>query len=122
MNILDFNSLFNDLFDFENFSSFLRTKETDKAFLVAIDMPGVKEKDLEITPQGDLLLIKAKRKSEFSESFQNVSRNFSIPLNVDREKIQGHLEDGVLKLTLPKEEVKKASKVKIGESNKKWWE
>lgn len=114
---------FNDIFESESFMSNtnLQSKETDKAFLVALDLPGVKDKDLNIDVVGQHLVVKAKRKNEFSDNYRELSKSFGLPQNIDATKIQAHLEDGVLKITIPKLE-SKSSKVQIDDSNKKWWE
>lgn len=88
-------------------------EENDQFVLVA-DLPGVKKEDLQVDVEGDQLLLRARRESSKveqvgelrSERHSNVEyvRSFSLGEAVDTEKIAGRLEDGVLRLTLPKRE------------------
>lgn len=102
-----------------NFSDF---KETDQAFLLSVDMPGVKKEDLDIQVEGQNLMLRGSRKLPFVKSGEDkkeISRTIQIPKNVDTDKIHARLEDGVLYLALTKEEKAKPKKVEInvGTSN-----
>jgi len=91
-------------------------KETDQAFLMSIDMPGVNRENLEIETEGETLFINAKRNIGFSsdeESTQNISKSVRLPKQINKEKIQAHCKDGVLFLAFPKEEKAKPLKIKI---------
>lgn len=99
--------------------------ETDKEIQVTAELPGVDQKDIEITMSGSDLLIKGEKKSEREEkkeeegrtyhrverSFGSFQRRLSLPYEVDASKAQAVYKDGVLTLTLPKPaEVQKATK------------
>ena len=92
-------------------------KETDQAYLVSLDMPGVGKKDLDIQIEGEQLIVNATRKHTFAES-QKFSKTIGIPKLVDRDKIQAHCEDGVLYLALPKMEKALPKKVALSEGSK----
>lgn len=94
-------------------------KETDQAFLMSIDMPGVSKKDLNLQIENDIIYITATRKVFFDKeesSKQTLSRTIQVPKLVDVDKIKAHIEDGVLYLALPKLEKAKAKKIEISET------
>lgn len=99
-------------------------KETDKAFLLSLDMPGVNKSTLELQQEENWIHIKGKRKNAFSEEEEaqavEVSRTVTIPKDVDIEKIEAHLEDGVLYLALPKQEKAQPRKISLTEGGGSW--
>jgi HSP20 family protein len=86
--------------------------EDDKAFHITADLPGITEKDSNVTLSGDTLTIGGERREEreekdrnyhFSERrFGSFLRAFSLPAGVDRDKIEANFKNGVLSVTLPK--------------------
>ena len=91
----------------------LDVRETDKAFEVQADLPGVRKEDVKVAIDGPRVTIEAEcqqaneqREGEqvvYSErSTRRYQRSFSLPSEVDDAAAQARLEDGVLKLTLPK--------------------
>jgi len=98
--------------------------ETDKAFEVKAELPGMDEKDVEITIADGLLTIKGEKKDETEEkdkSFHRVERSYgsfqrtlSLPANVDEEKISADFAKGVLEVTLPKSREAAKGPKKIG--------
>lgn len=96
-------------------------KETDQAFLLSLDMPGVNKKNLDIQIEGEQLFIKANRKNAWSEDYsepQEITKTVFIPKQVDKDKIQAHCEDGVLYFAMPKVEKAKPTKIQITEGGK----
>lgn len=104
-----------------------KIEEDDKNYIIEMDMPGVKKEDLEIGVKENILSIYAERKKEDKteskngdkkEAFVVVSKyeqSFNISdKGVDIDNIQANLDNGVLKITLPKkEEVKYEKKIEI---------
>ncbi|AGK56814.1 molecular chaperone (small heat shock protein) [Hyphomicrobium denitrificans 1NES1] len=103
----------------------MNVSETDKELQITAELPGVDQKDIEITLTGGDLLIKGEKKSETDEkkdersrsyhrverSFGSFQRRLSLPYDVDPDKVQASFKDGILTLTLPKPpEVQKAAK------------
>jgi len=91
-------------------------KETDQAYFLSVDLPGVSQSNLDIQLEEDTLVIKAKRKKSIFESEdqeQKINQRYVIPKNVDKDKIQAHCEDGVLYLALPKLEKARPKKIEI---------
>jgi HSP20 family protein len=96
-------------------------RETDQAYFMSIDMPGVSKSNIELHVDGEQILINGTRKRALIEgenNTQKISRTVVMPEQVDREKIQAHCEDGVLYLALPKVEKAKPKKIEIGEGFK----
>ncbi len=87
-------------------------KETQDAFIFKADLPGVQEKDLDISLTGGRLVVSGKRETErrdeneryfaYERSFGSFSRAFTLPEGVDADHISAELKDGVLHLVLPK--------------------
>lgn len=86
--------------------------EADKAFTVTAELPGMEEKDIDVSVTGDLLVIKGEKRNEKEEKNQNYylsersygqfQRAFTLPTGVDRDKIAAEFAKGVLTVTLPK--------------------
>ncbi len=96
-------------------------KETEQAYFMSVDMPGVNKSSLDIQVEGEQLLINATRKRgliDGEENKQKISQTVLIPKMVDKEKVQAHCEDGVLYLALPKLEKAKPKKIEISEGFK----
>jgi HSP20 family protein len=91
--------------------------EQKNDYLVSLAVPGMKKEDFKIDIDGNMLTIssakeetkeeKEKRFTRKEYNYSSFSRSFTLPDEVNREKIDAKYEDGVLKITLPrKEEVK----------------
>ena len=97
--------------------------ESDKEIVVRAELPGVDEKDLSVTLQGNLLTIKGEKKSEKEEKGKNFHRSESyygsfqrtLPLtvSVDAEKIKAGYKKGVLEVHLPKKPELKAKDIPV---------
>lgn len=88
-------------------------------YLVSLAAPGMKKNDFKIDVEGNLLTISSEKEESKEEkdkkynrkeySYSSFSRSFTLPEEVNKEKIEARYEDGVLKVSLPrKEEAKKA--------------
>ncbi len=90
----------------------LELQETDDSFKILAEVPGVEEKDVEVTVSGDMLTIKGEKKasSERSENGAFVSersygafmRSIRLPQGVEADKIEATFKNGVLTISLPK--------------------
>lgn len=106
----------------------LDVKETDKAIEVEAELPGVDEKDIQVTLDNDMLTIKGEKKAQKEESkkdyymsersYGSFLRSLQLPAGVDAGKVNATFSKGVLKVVLPKPagaEVKaKKIDVKVG--------
>ena len=95
--------------------------ETDKAYEIAAELPGMDEKNIEVkvtddvlTIKGDKQEVKEEKKKDYylsERSFGSFQRSFQVPANVDTDKIDASFKIGVLTVTLPKStEAHKAEK------------
>lgn len=88
--------------------------ETDDEFRVKAELPGMDEKDVDVSIDGDTLTIRGEKKREHEEkrrdyhlaevSYGEFSRAIELPEGVDRDKAKAQFKKGVLTLTLPKTE------------------
>ena len=84
--------------------------ETDKEYRVAAELPGLEEKDVDLTFQDGVLTLKGEKKVEHdgkgrlhSERFYGqFQRSFSVGPDVDEDKINASFKNGVLTVVLPK--------------------
>jgi HSP20 family protein len=86
--------------------------ETDKEFLIKMELPEVRREDVQVLTEGEFLTIKGERKLEpdFEEEKFYVSealygkfeREFELPQHVDMKQIKAECKDGVLRVHLPK--------------------
>jgi HSP20 family protein len=95
--------------------------ETDDEVTVTADLPGMTEKDLTVSLDGDLLTIRGTRNEEKEDKKRNYHlverthgefhRVLQMPAGVNRDKIKAAFKNGELKVTLPKlPEAKKAQR------------
>jgi HSP20 family protein len=139
--------LMRDLFNWDPFAQMLPTgarliepvtfaprfevKETKDAYVFKADIPGIEEKDLEITLTGNRLTVSGKREAEqreeqdtyyaYERSYGTFSRSFTLPEGADSEHADADLKSGVLTLTVPKKpehQPRKISLKAIGEKVK----
>src|SRR5512133_1236630 len=98
-------------------------KETKDGYVFKADLPGIKEKDLDISLTGTRLTVSGRREEEkkqeeeryfaYERSYGSFSRSFTLPEGVDAEHVQAELKDGVLTLSLAKKPEVKARKIEV---------
>lgn len=86
--------------------------ETDKEIRLEAELPGMDEKDIEISLSDDVLTIKGEKREErerkdrnyyYAErSYGTFTRQFPLPSTVDEDKIEATFKNGVLTITMPK--------------------
>jgi len=97
--------------------------EGDREFQIMIDLPGVAQKDLDISVEHQTLTVKAGRGTEVPEGFQlrrherygqiDYVRTFNLGNSIDVDAIDAAFQDGVLKITLPKSERSVARRIEV---------
>ena len=97
--------------------------EKDNEFEITAEIPGMDEKDIDVSLANGSLIIKGEKKSEKEEKKKNYylserhygsfERQFPLPEGVDRDKIAATFQKGVLTLTLPKTAEARRGKRKI---------
>ena len=97
--------------------------ETKDELLIKLDLPGMNEKDIQVSITGDLLSVKGQR-SETQEDKQEsyyraerwtgrFERIFQVPVPVQADKVRATYREGVLTVTLPKVEAVKPKDIRI---------
>lgn len=84
----------------------------EAAYRITMELPGVEEKDIDVSVHDGVVTVKGEKSAEreekgetwfFSERQYGVfSRSFRLPGDADGDKVEGHLKDGVLTVTVPK--------------------
>ena len=97
--------------------------ETENELVLAAEVPGVEEKDVEISVEDNTLSIRGERKFQketkeenyhrIERSYGAFYRSFTLPNYIDQERIHAEHESGVLKVHMPKKPEVKPRKVKI---------
>ena len=100
-------------------------KETEKELVVKADLPGIDEKDINLTIQDGVLTLRGEKKNEnkdegenyllLERSFGSFERSIRLPDTIDEDKAEASFEKGVLTVKLPKrpELVKAQKKIEI---------
>ena len=98
--------------------------ESDGSYLISLDMPGVLQEDIKLELSNNLLTVTTERKSDNMqddikthrmERYYGVAkRTFALPDGIDSDSIAANYENGVLSVSIPKEEVAKPKKIQIG--------
>jgi len=105
------------------FAPAFEVKENSDSYVFSVDVPGIKEQDLEITLTGDRLTVRGKRESEkeakedtyytYERSYGSFVRSFTVPEGADVDHVRADLKDGVLTLVIPKRPEIKAKHIAI---------
>ena len=99
-------------------------KESPEAYTVAAELPGVPREDIHVTIDGNVVTLSAEVKQQDAQSegekvlrseryFGQISRSFSLPVDIDKTKAKAKYGDGVLNLTLPKQTAAGAHRLNI---------
>jgi len=104
------------------FSAPLNLWEDDQNVYAETELPGVKMDDLEILVTGDELRIKGKREIDLPKDARvlrcergsgSFERMTNLPSEIDVDKVEASMRDGVLTVTLPKVEARRPRKVAV---------
>jgi len=98
-------------------------KETNEAFVLKGDLPGVAESDLDIAVHNNILTVSGSRQSEerkdgesyalYERQYGSFSRSFSLPDTADGDRVEAKLDAGVLTLTIWKRAEAKPRKIAL---------
>ncbi|MBZ3906790.1 Hsp20/alpha crystallin family protein [Streptomyces sp. NPDC051773] len=99
--------------------------ESDDAFHIEIELPGVKSKDINVDANGQELVVTGEIKEKESKGVLRRSTRrigsfeyrLRLPGEVDTERINARMSDGVLNITVPKAEVAKPRRIEISETS-----
>lgn len=97
--------------------------ETGKEIRVTAELPGLDEKDVEVTVLNNMLTIKGEKSREKVEeehdsyyaecSYGRFQRNIALPDGIDADKVKAKFTKGVLKITIPKKPEAQSNRRKI---------
>jgi HSP20 family protein len=123
------NSLFRDFNDGEssltstNFMPAVDIYEDEKKIVLKLEVPGIPEKDLDVSVGNNTLNVKGERKfekEEKEENFHRIERRygsffraFTLPPTVDAENIDAKYENGILRLELKKKPEAQPKQIKV---------
>jgi HSP20 family protein len=98
-------------------------KETPEAFVLTATLPGVKADQLDINATSESVIVRAETKEETEQKEEHwllrerrhgtFERTFTLPTQIDPNKVEATFEDGVLTLTLPKSEAVRPKQIKV---------
>jgi HSP20 family protein len=108
------------------FTPSMEVVETDKSIEISTELPGMDQKDVEISVANDVLTIRGEKKAEreeknknyrlYERSYGSFERSLALPPGVDVDAVKASMSKGVLTITLPKPAVSQAQKIRIGEA------
>lgn len=96
--------------------------ESDEAYVLYVELPGMKREDIKISIQNNMLAISGEKKRQVEENirfvrsernFGTFCRTFSLPHGIDNNRTEAIISDGVLKVVLNKAEEQKPHEIKI---------
>jgi HSP20 family protein len=97
--------------------------DNEDHLVIKAELPGVDKKDIVVDVKEGVLTLKGERSydNEVKEdkyyrkerTFGRFERSFTLPVNVEAEKIKADFKDGILKIEIPKPETQKPKKITI---------
>ena len=106
-----------------SFTPGMNVYETDDAFELTLELPGMRKDDIDISIENNVLNISGERTTTREEDgriyhrvesrFGTFSRNLPLPNNVNEDKIEANYENGVLTVNIPKTEQRTAKKIDV---------
>lgn len=90
--------------------------------IVTAELPGIKKEDLNVKVQGKYLELSGERKPDIPEGFEkrrverevnSFTRSFTLPYDIEIDKVEAKLENGLLTLTMPKAESAQPKQITI---------
>jgi HSP20 family protein len=107
----------------EAFAPHFDVKETREGYVFKADLPGIEEKDLDVSITGTRLTVSGKREPEKVNEDEtwyacerrsgSFSRTFTLPEGIDSDHIEAQLRNGVLTVHLPKTPEVKPRKISL---------
>lgn len=127
-----FDDLFNELYSLP--TSFLSRggidlsprvdiSETDKEYKIEAELPGINQKEIDIKIDNNILTIKGNKEDIKEEKekhyhlkeiyYGSFQRSISLPNNIEAEKIAATFRNGVLNISVPKNDKRAAKKIEV---------
>jgi len=93
------------------------------AYRITMELPGVEEKDIELSVQGGMITVKGEKSAQreekgdtwfFSErQYGSFSRSFRVPADAEADRVEADLKDGVLTITVPRKNPTEARSTRV---------
>lgn len=107
--------------EFGDWAPSVDVRESDKAFNIRVELPGVEKENVGVSIENNLLTIKGEKKTETKDEKRHRTeclygafvRSFKLPQSVNAEAVEAEFANGVLNLTAPKTEAAKALQVAV---------
>lgn len=97
--------------------------ENKEAITIKVELPGMKQEDINLSIENDVLTIKGERKQEkettegsftrTERAYGSFQRTLVLPSTVEADKVKANYRDGVLEVSLPKKEEAKPKAIKV---------
>jgi HSP20 family protein len=97
--------------------------ETDNAYTITAELPGVEEKNIDVNVQNGVLTIKGEKQAEREEkgknrylserSYGSFQRMFGLPKGTDDSKVAAGFHNGILTVSIPKSAQPAARKIEV---------
>lgn len=107
----------------ESFAPSIDISETDKQYIIDVEVPGIDKNDIDLNIENNTLTISGERKFEKKEDgkqyhrvethYGTFSRSFTLPDNVDVDTINATYNNGILNITVDKSEQQMKKQIKI---------
>lgn len=98
-------------------------RETEEAFLVEAELPGMTKDNVEVTFEDGMLTLSGERKLEeeteekdyrrIERRYGSFTRSFTLPREVDAEAVKARFKDGLLTIEVPKKETVKPRTIEV---------
>jgi len=117
-----FFHFFNELdATFEAWSPAVEITETDDGFRFEFEVPGIEQKNIDISVEDGILSVTGERISERKDEdrirterrYGKFVRSFRLPESADTDKVAAKLKNGILMIEIPKREETKPRKIKV---------
>ncbi len=116
----------NELLAMADWAPSVDISETDNAYLIKGEIPGVKKEDVKVNIQEGMLTIQGERKQEkevkgkklhrIECSYGSFMRSFRVPDDADKNKVKAEFKDGMINVTLPKSGKAKSKAISVSVS------
>lgn len=112
-----------DLFSRSDWAPAVDIKETDGAFTIDAELPGMSKDDVKVTVHDGVLTIQGERRHEeetedkkhhrIERTYGSFLRRFTLPENVDENSVKASFKDGLLTLNIQKAEPKEPKAIEV---------
>ena len=116
-------SLEDDALFFADWTPVVDIEETDKEYLIKVELPEVQKEDVKVTVENGTLAISGERKAEKEQKgrkfhrveryYGRFERSFSIPDDAEADNVKAEFKDGVLRVRLAKSEKARPKQIEV---------